>query len=257
MAWVCFHAPEGTRNLATLYEKLSAAPGERQKFARRVKNMERFAGGLTHIAVEREARVGEEGGGSNFMTVANQLTFLNYPELLAHTATSSLDPLVLVDGRTDFFVVVPGETVEHVKGWLRLWVAIPNAVAGIEPLKKGMLIVTDEMPRIGILKPVMDGYTMAAGKGVYFWCFAQSISALDSTRGKEHRKPRKNTCEVRHADRVGHGVGILPSDRKCHFLCGRFRGDRIWGMDAGDISIVCASPGFWKDNAVPAIFPSM
>ena len=155
-----------------------------------------FAGGLTHIAIERQAQVGKEEGGSNFTTVANQFAFLNYPELRAHTQTSSFDPLDLAGGDTDLFVVAPEETIEHVKGWLRLWVAIPNAVAGIKPLERDLLIVIDEMPRLGYLKPVMDGYTMAAGKGVHFWCFAQSISALDSTWGKEHRKTLLHLAEV-------------------------------------------------------------
>ena len=103
---------------------------------------------------------------------------------------------MLAYGDIDLFVVVPEDTVEHVKGWLRLWVAIPNAVASIRPLERDMLIVIDEMPRLGYLKPVMDGYTMAAGKGVHFWCFAQSISALDSTWGKEHRKTLLDLAEV-------------------------------------------------------------
>ena len=155
-----------------------------------------FAGGLTHIAIERQAQVGKEEGGSNFTTVANQLSFLNFPALLAHTQSSSFDPLDLADGDTDLFVVAPEDTIEHVKGWLRLWVAIPNAVAGIKPLERDLLIVIDEMPRLGYLKPVMDGYTMAAGKGVHFWCFAQSISALDSTWGKEHRKTLLHLAEL-------------------------------------------------------------
>ena len=150
-----------------------------EAFAKHVRSKKPFAGGLTHIAVQRQAQVGKEEGGSNFTTIANQLAFLNYPELLAHTQESSFDPLILAGGKTDLFVIVPEETIEHVKGWLRLWVAIPNAVAGIKPLERDLLIVIDEMPRLGYLKPVMDGYTMAAGKGVHFWCFAQSISALD------------------------------------------------------------------------------
>ena len=64
------------------------------------------------------------------------------------------------------------------------------------PLERDLLIVIDEMPRLGYLKPVMDGYTMAAGKGVHFWCFAQSISALDSTWGKEHRKTLLHLAEL-------------------------------------------------------------
>ena len=196
MAWVRFQEPPEMRNLATLYAKLSMPPKERDAFARKVTSMEPFAGGLTHIAVQRQAQVGDDEGGSNFMTIANQLAFLNFPELLAHTQKSSFDPLDLADGKTDLFVVAPEETIEHVKGWLRLWVAIPNAVAGIKPLERDLLIVIDEMPRLGYLKPVMDGYTMAAGKGVHFWCFAQSISALDSTWGKEHRKTLLHLAEL-------------------------------------------------------------
>ena len=196
MAWVRFQEPAERQNLSTLYELLSMPPKERDDFAEGVASMDRFAGGLTHIAVERQAQVGDEEGGSNFMTIANQLAFLNYPELLAHTQTSSFDPLDLAEGDTDLFVVAPEDTIEHVKGWLRLWVAIPNAVAGIKPLERDLLIVIDEMPRLGYLKPVMDGYTMAAGKGVHFWCFAQSISALDSTWGKEHRKTLLHLAEL-------------------------------------------------------------
>ena len=196
MAWVRFKEPVNRRTLKTLHEMLSASPEAREGFAEAFRKEKPFAGGLARIAVERQAQVGREEGGSNFTTVANQLAFLNYPELLANTERSSFDPARLADGDTDLFVVAPEETVEHVKGWLRLWVAIPNAVAGRKPLERDMLIVIDEMPRIGFLKPVMDGYTMAAGKGVHFWCFAQSISALDSSWGKEHRKTLLHLAEV-------------------------------------------------------------
>ena len=196
MAWVRFKEPPERRTLETLHAMLSASPEAREGFAEAFRKEKPFAGGLAHIAVERQAQVGTEEGGSNFSTIANQLAFLNYPEMVANTAASSFNPLVLADGETDLFVVAPEETVEHVKGWLRLWVAIPNAVAGRTPLERDMLIVIDEMPRIGFLKPVMDGYTMAAGKGVHFWCFAQSISALDSSWGKEHRRTLLHLAEV-------------------------------------------------------------
>ncbi|MDE2974496.1 MAG: type IV secretory system conjugative DNA transfer family protein, partial [Gemmatimonadota bacterium] len=196
IAWVRFREPRELQTLGMVYRMLSMGPEAREEFADLVRRTERFAGGLAHIAVERQAQVGKEEGGSNFSTIANQLSFLNYPELLASTSETSFNPLMLADGDTDLFVVVPEDTVEHVKGWLRLWVAIPNAVANIRPLERDMLIVIDEMPRLGYLKPVMDGYTMAAGKGVHFWCFAQSISALDSTWGKEHRKTLLDLAEV-------------------------------------------------------------
>ena len=196
VAWVRFREPADKRTLETVHRLLSMGPEKTQAFAVKLQEYDRFCGGLTHVAVERQAQVGKEEGGSNFSTIANQLAFLNYPELAANTATSSFDPLVLADGNTDLFVVAPEETIEHVKGWLRLWVAIPNAVAGIEPLERDMLIVIDEIPRLGYLKPVMDGYTMAAGKGVHFWCFAQSVSALDSSWGREHRRTLLHLAEV-------------------------------------------------------------
>ena len=196
MAWVRFREPAERRTLETVYRMLSTGPAMAEALSEELQGSERFCGGLAHIAVERQMQVGKEEGGSNFSTVANQLAFLNYPELLASTAASSFDPLVLADGETDLFVVAPEETIEHVKGWLRLWVAIPNAVAGIKPLERDMLIAIDEMPRLGYLKPVMDGYTMAAGKGVHFWCFAQSISALDSTWGRDHRRTLLHLAEV-------------------------------------------------------------
>ena len=196
MAWVRFQEIPARRTLARVHELLSQPPDRRKEFAAHVTALERFAGGLAHIAVERQAQVGNEEGGSNFTTIANQLAFLTWPRLLANTATSSFDPLDLAQGNVDLFVVAPERAIEHVKGWLRLWVAIPNAVADMRPLRKDMLIVIDEMPRIGFLKPVMDGYTMAAGKGVHFWCFAQSISALDSSWGKEHRKTLLHLAEV-------------------------------------------------------------
>ena len=59
-----------------------------------------------------------------------------------------------------------------------------------------MLLILDEMPRLGFLKPVMDGYNMAAGKGIHFWCFMQSLTALDDTWGRERRKILMELAEV-------------------------------------------------------------
>ena len=131
---------------------------------------------------------------------------------------------------------MPEETVEHVKGWLRLWVAIPNAVASIRPLERDMLIVIDEMPRLGYLKPVMDGYTMAAGKGVHFWCFAQSISALDSTWGKEHRKTLLDLAEVVQI------LGFPRTDAEARRRCRRPSAPRPLRADREPVGHRCGRP---------------
>ena len=197
MAWTRFGDLNGRpRTLKTLHELLSLPPGEREELAGRIRAAPRLCGGLPHMAVEREAQVGKEEGGSNFTTIANQLAFMSYPEMTAHTAESTFDPFELAGGDVDLFVVAPEEMLEHIRGWLRLWITIPVAVAGIRPLERDMLVIIDEMPRLGFLKPVMDGYNMAAGKGVHFWCFTQGLAALDDTWGRAHRKALVELAEV-------------------------------------------------------------
>ncbi len=238
MAWVRFKEPPERRNLAQLHRRLSMGPDEQALFAELVRTRPRFAGGLTHLAIERQARTGKEEGGSTFTTVANQLAFMAYPELAAHTAASSFDSMWLAEGNTDIFVVAPEEAIDQVKGWLRLWIAIPNAVAGRRPLERDMLIVIDEMPRLGYLKPVMDGYTMAAGKGVHFWCFAQSFSALEASWGKENRRTLTDLAEVvqilgfpradaQGADELSKAIGTATFETRTENRSGTIVGDRI------------------------------
>ena len=197
IAWVRFTGPENARTLARVHELLSLPPERRESTIEAMRAATGFpAAVLARHAAERQAQVGREEGGSNFTTIANQLAFLDFPELARHTANSSFDPAMLARGDTDLFVVAPDDLVDRVRAWLRLWIAIPNAIAARHPLARDLTIVVDEMPRLGYLQPMMDAYTMAAGKGVHFWGFAQSLSALDATWGKEARRTLIDLAEV-------------------------------------------------------------
>ena len=196
LAWVRFKVPKERRNLKTLYELLSLGTEDREMLFELVDATPRFAGGLMHLAVERSRRVGKEEGGSNFTTVSNQLAFLNYPELAEHTRVSTFDPLDLAYGDMDVFVVVPDGLLERVKGWIRMWITIPYAVADRRAMQRDMLIVVDEMPALGYLSAIMEAYNLAAGKGVHFWSFAQSVSALDGSWGQDARKTLIHLAEV-------------------------------------------------------------
>ena len=196
MAWVRFREPPEKRNLAFLHRLLSKGAKEQEMFGRRVKETEPFCGGLAHLAVERETRVGKEEGGSNFTTIANQLAFMTYPELAAHTAESTFDPEDIAEGDVDLFVVCPEEALDRVRGWIRLGIAIPNAIPSRRALGRGLLLVLDEMPRLGFLQPVMDAYNTAAGRGIHFWSFAQSLSALEATWGRERCRTLVHLAEV-------------------------------------------------------------
>ena len=196
VAWVKFMSPDHRKNLQEVSRLLSLSGKDRQEFFKHVRDCERIAGGLPHIAVERLAQVGADEGGSLFSTIANQLAFLQYPELAENTASSDFDPMDLASGKMDLFVVVPEDMMEQARPWLRLWVTIPNAVSAVRRLERDMLIIVDEMPALGLLQPMMDTYTMSAGRGVHFMGFAQSISALDKTWGADNRQVLVDLSEV-------------------------------------------------------------
>lgn len=201
MAWVRFGDLGDTpRNLTTLHRIMSAPKAQRQEMAKRIvdwRSKDRSpCSDLAYLATQREAQVGDQEGGSNFTTIANQLSFLVHPPLAANVARSTFDPADLADGNVDLFIVVPEDMLEEAKGWVRLWITIPNAVASRRALKRDMLIMLDEMPRLGYLKPVMDAYNMAAGKGIHFWGYAQSLAALEDTWDKDKTKNIVELAEV-------------------------------------------------------------
>ena len=174
--------------------------------------------GLPRRALERMDRVGEAERGSNFSSVANQLDWVLVPELAASTATSTFDPMTLADGNTDLFLVVPEGKLEISKAWLRMWVAVADAVPERKLKHDGITIVLDEAPRLGYLKPVMDALYMAAGKGIRFIVISQTESALELVFGREAMRVVTDLLEVlqilefpranpEFADRVSKTIG--------------------------------------------------
>lgn len=196
IAWVRFRCEPGERTLDRVRSLLMSSVEDRKEWEDGVLKEDRFAGGLAHEAVERMRQVSDEERGSNFSSIANQMSFLTSPAMVRSTGSSTFDPEVLVDGNTDLFVVVPEDESANARSWLRLWITMPNALSTRRPLKRDLLLIIDEMPKLGFLQPVMDGYNMAAGRGVHFWSFAQSISALDETWGAESRKTLMHLAEI-------------------------------------------------------------
>ena len=243
IAWVRFQCPEGNRNLQEVYWLLTRPPEERSTLMEQMRESTAIAGSLSRIAAERQMQVGEQEAGSNFSTIANQLQFLNYPALVENTRRSNFDPMDLADGDMDLFVVVPETMTEHARAWMRLWITIPNAVSDMRRLQREMLIIIDEMPKLGYLKPVMDGYNLAAGRGVHYWCFTQSISALDSTWGKDNRDVLVDLAElvqvlgfprtdVDGADALSAAIGTAGFETRSVSVSGQSSGGAV--VDGGD-----------------------
>ena len=196
IAWAKYRAGEEKGNLAHVFDNLSAGPDRRRELMARILAHDAFAGGLAHRAMESEMAVSSQESGSNYTTIANQMQFLAHPEIQAQTAASTFDPHDLAEGNMDIFVVVPEEVLKAARPWLRLWIAIPFAVASRRSLKKDMLVVMDEMPAVGYLEPVMDAWRTGAGRGVHFWAFAQALSGIDGSWGKQRRQEMIDLSEV-------------------------------------------------------------
>ena len=196
IAWAAYRADDENRNLEHVFENLSMGADSRRVLSARILDGELFAGGLAHRAVESEMATSAQESGSNYTTIANQMQFLAHPEIRAQTAVSTFDPHDLADGNMDLFVVVPEEVLKAARPWLRLWITIPFAVAARRSLKKDLLVIMDEMPAVGYLEPVMDAWRMGAGRGVHFWTFAQSLSAIDGSWGKQRRQEMVDLSEV-------------------------------------------------------------
>lgn len=177
--------PDEFRRLQTVRQALLEPPEHAEMIARIMSAFPEIGHGRVGEALARMSRVGPAEAGSNFSTVANQLDWLRLPELLDSTAASDFDARGVCDGNTDLYVVVPPRLLEQARAWIRLWIAVPNAVAAerIGPDRPDLLIVLDEMPRLGYLKPVVDAFTTAAGAGLHFWCIAQTLSALEEAYG--------------------------------------------------------------------------
>ena len=121
-------------------------------------------------AVERKERVGREEGGSNSSTIPIRLGWLRVPSLPDHAAESDFDKRAICDGSTDLYADAPAKLRDQLRPWIRLWVAVPEAIASeqLEKDRRDTRIILDEMPRLGYLLLVMCAYTMVAGAGAYF-----------------------------------------------------------------------------------------
>ena len=252
MAWVRFREPPHLRTLARMHRLLQLPADAQKAFAEHagaVAAADAYpCAGLTWTALNRESRAGKEEGGSNFSTLANQLSWLNGPRIREQTARSTFDPSALADGDTDLFVVVPEFEVDALKPWLRIWCCIPNAVSIRQPLRRDLLMIIDEMPRLGLIQPVMDAYNLAAGRGVHIWGFTQSMSALDKTWGKENAQILLDLAEVVQvlgcprtdadgAERLSKAMGAATFESRSRSLSGSSSAGALFGggqVQAGD-----------------------
>lgn len=238
LSWVRFKEEPHLRNLGRVKEILAMSGDARKDVDDRARAEGSFCGGLMQQELSRQSKMGKDEAGSTFTTVLNYLGFLNHPPMVAATVESEFDIAEIADGNTDLFVVVPEEQAESVKSWIRLWIAMPNAIAGRVKLERDLLMIIDEMPRLGYLSAVMNAYNMAAGKGVHIWGFAQSLTALDETWGESSRKTLVHQAEVFQilgmprtdnagAEALSRAIGKATYETLTESRSGSIAGDRV------------------------------
>ena len=233
ISWVRFSDRCRERSLSQVRSFLLSGQEELTYLATEMRQHPELCYGLGKEAAERMGRVGAQEAGSNFATIANQLDWLRYPAISEQTSVSDFDADDLADGNTDLYVVVPPNLVEAVQAWIRLWIAVPNAVAirDLAAERRELLIVIDEMPRLGYLKPVVDAYTTAAGAGVHFWGIAQTLSAMEESYGQKSAEMLVDNAEViqilgfpaaaaRDADRFSAALGTATFRSESHSRSG-------------------------------------
>ena len=103
-------------------------------------------------AVQRRLSVGPEEAGSQASTIANHSLSRPAGTPGQHRGLD-LRSAVISDGATDLFVVVPDDMIDEVRSWLRLWITIPNAIPNRRAFKRDLLLIIDEMPRLGSSSP--------------------------------------------------------------------------------------------------------
>ena len=199
MAWVKWMQGPQKKNevpFAVVRHWVNPSESEKMMMKQKLESDPGFGFGLPRDGMERMEQVVGAEAGSNFSTIANQLDWLQMPALAKCTASSTFIPDTMGDGKSDVYLVVPEDMVEQAKPWVRMWIVAVCAVAERRRRHQGLTIVIDEMPKLGFLKPVMDAFYMAAGRGIRFWLFIQSISALDKEWQKENREVILDLAEL-------------------------------------------------------------
>ena len=106
------------------------------------------------------------------------------------------------------------------------------------------------MPRLGFLQPVMDAYNTAAGRGIHFWSFAQSLSALEATWGWERCRTLVHLAEVVQilgfprmddagAEALSAAIGSATFENRSENMSGTVQDARLLGASRGEtLSVV-------------------
>lgn len=123
---------------------------------------------------------------SSVISTAQQNThFLDSPRIRNSLSEDDINFYWLKHQYTTIYVVLPQDRLATYNRWLRLLVSMALTLLGRTPRgsARPVLMMIDEFPALGYLKPVENAYGIAAGLGVQIWTIIQDFNQLAAIYG--------------------------------------------------------------------------
>ena len=175
--------PPEDRNLTTLRRWLSLPPeGVRALLAEMQANP--ALDGMVARAAERRQGKSEREASAVVSTAQRHTHFLDSPRIADSLAASSFRLRDLMRRNGSLFLVLPPDRLAAHAGWLRLLIARALAELMQDPSPRTpVLLMLDECAALGRMKPVEQGFGLAAGYGVQIWAIFQDVHQLRAAYG--------------------------------------------------------------------------
>src|SRR5690606_38877847 len=113
------------------------------------------------------------------------------------------------------YLVIPPDQLPVLFPLLRMLLAMAVTQLQREKPDGGLPVVVmiDEFPQLGQMKPIMEGLRYLAGYGVRLWLFAQDLGALRQTYGDDGARTILSNCDCRaFFGTTDHATAKLVSD---------------------------------------------
>lgn len=129
----------------------------------------------------------------------NQTHYLDSEKLAAVMGKTTMNFADLRDMPGTHYLVIPPDQLSVLFPLLRMLLAMAVTQLQRERSKGGppVLIMIDEFPQLGHMKPIIEGLRYLAGFNVKLWLFAQDLGALKQTYGDDGARTIMSNCECR------------------------------------------------------------
>lgn len=129
----------------------------------------------------------------------NQTHYLDSDKLAAVMGKTTMDFGDLRHMPGTHYLVIPPDQLPVLFPLMRMLLAMAVTRLQREKSQGGppVLVMIDEFPQLGHMKPIVDGLRYLAGYNVRLWLFAQDLGALKATYGADGARTILSNCDCR------------------------------------------------------------